>query len=557
MTRARWTSAAARLGVAAVVACLLAPATAQAQVAPPTATAFFSQDFTTAGTDVGMGLAVANPNLGLPLTGVGVGLTLPAGLVISTPSQLTTTCDGTVTAVDAGTQITLSGATLPAADDPGGASNSCSVQLDVVAAGSGVLSIATGAPTSDQSGAGLPSAPASLQVLDAPTIAESFDDATIVVGETARVTYTMGNPNALTRLYGLAFDDALPAGLAVAPVPNVGETCVTEGVLADPGATSIRLLGLIVEAASQCSVSVDVVGIAATTSPNPTGPLTFSYDAGGGDFRSSTAPGATATLVVLGPPQLTLAFGSSAIALGATTTLTAALLNPNPALALTGIGFSAALPAGLVVATPSGLSGGCGGATITADAGSGTIAVGGATLAATTGCAFSVTVQALSAGAKTVTTSAVSSTEVATGPAASASLLVAAPPALGAFPPPPPAAPQRPSNRYTVKRFRLARDGTARFDVTVAGAGDVLALATVGASLRVRRPGPGRLTLSRKTVHATKATTLHVTLRPNRTGRRFVQRATRSLRVTVWVSFRPTGGTAGKVTSRSATLRRR
>ncbi len=551
-------SAAARVAVAAVAACAIVPAAAQAQVAPPVLQAFFSQEAATAGADVGLGFTVANPNAGLTMTNVDFSVALPAGLVISTPSELFTTCSGTVTAADGGTTISVSGATLQPADDE--VTNSCTVVLDVVAPAPGTVNVVAGPATSAESGPGSSSNVASLLVLAPPGFAESFDDDTIVVGETARVTYTMSNPNAGARLYNLAFEDVLPAGLAVASPANAGATCVTDGIVAVPGAATIALAGLAIEAGSQCSVSVDVVGTGASVAPNPTGPLSFSYDAGGGDLRAVAAPGATATLVVRAPPALATAFGAASIAPGGSTTLTFTLANANPALALSGVGFTAALSGGLAVATPSGLTGSCPGGTITAAAGSGSIALAGAALPPSGACTFSAAVRGLAAGPQSLATSVVSSVEAGAGPAASASLLVAAPTlplGLGP-PPPPPVAPRLPSNRFKVTKFRLAQNGIARFDVTVPGAGSILVLGTLGSSgLRVRQPGPGRFTLARRTIKPKGAATLHVTLRPNAVGRAAIRRLRRAERVNVWVSYRPTGGRAGKAVVKSGVLRPR
>jgi hypothetical protein len=552
----------AALAAAALVACAVAPTGAAAQVAPPTASVFFAQEAATPGADVGLGVTVANPNAGLALTGVGVSVGLPAGVVISTPSNLATTCDGSVTAADGGTAIALSGATLAAAGDE--VASSCSVLVDVVMPGPGVVTVSSGPPTSNESGAGSASDAASLRVLALPTVAEAFDESSISVGETARVTYTLANPNGSTRLYNVAFDDALPAGLAVAPAANVASTCPVDGVSAAPGATTISLLGVQLEGGATCAFSVDVGGVAATIAPNATGPLSFGYDAGGGDLRSATAPGASATLVVVAPPSLTLAFGAPSIAAGASTTLAFTVANTNPALALSGVGFSAALPAGLVVASPAGLSGACGAATITAAVGSGSIALAGAALGSSATCAFSVAVIAQSVGAKTVTTSLVSSSEAGSGPAAAASLLVLAAPVTPVAPPPPlpppppPAAPRLPGNAFKVTHARAAADGTVRFDVTVAGRGEVFVLETLGASAeRVRTPGPSRFTIARKTVRTLKAGKLPVKVTPNPRGKRAIRRAARAPRLNHWVSFRPTGGRAGTAVRKTLVVRRR
>src|SRR6185312_8127737 len=57
-----------------------------------------------------------------------------------------------------------------------------------------------------------------------PTITNAFDAAHIPVNGTATLTFNISNPNAFP-LTALAFTDFLPAGLVVAPTPNVSNTC--------------------------------------------------------------------------------------------------------------------------------------------------------------------------------------------------------------------------------------------------------------------------------------------------------------------------------------------
>jgi uncharacterized repeat protein (TIGR01451 family) len=123
------------------------------------------------------------------------------------------------------------------------------------------------------------------------------------------------------------------------------------------------------------------------------------------------------------PPTFTKAFGAANIPVGGTTSLGFTIANPN-SVSLTGVGFTDTLPAGLVVATPNGLAGSCGGGTITAMAGSGSVSLSGATLAASSSCNFSVNVTGTTAGTQNNTTGAVSSNEGSAGGVASASLVV-------------------------------------------------------------------------------------------------------------------------------------
>ncbi len=115
------------------------------------------------------------------------------------------------------------------------------------------------------------------------------------------------------------------------------------------------------------------------------------------------------------------------MALNGTTSLTFRLSNPNTGTSLTGIGFTDTLPVGLAVTTPNGLTGTCGGGVIAATAGSGTVSLSAATLAASASCNFAVNVSGVATGMKNNLTSAVASTEGGNGSTASASINVTGP----------------------------------------------------------------------------------------------------------------------------------
>ena len=128
--------------------------------------------------------------------------------------------------------------------------------------------------------------------------------------------------------------------------------------------------------------------------------------------------------VVTDPPGIAKGFGATSILLNGTTSLSFTIANPNAADTLTGVGFSDTLPSGLVIATPNGLSGSCGGGTITATAGAGVISLTGATLAPSTTCTFTVSVKGVAGGTQTNVTGKVASNESALGNIATASLIV-------------------------------------------------------------------------------------------------------------------------------------
>jgi hypothetical protein len=130
----------------------------------------------------------------------------------------------------------------------------------------------------------------------------------------------------------------------------------------------------------------------------------------------------------VGSAQIFKSFGAPTIAFGGTTSLNFTVLNPNASGSLTSVAFTDTLPAGLAVTTPNGLSGTCGGGTITAVAGSGTVSLAGATLAAGVSCTFSLNVTGTAVGLQN--NSVTVSSNIGMGNTATASVTVVGPPTI-------------------------------------------------------------------------------------------------------------------------------
>jgi Cadherin-like beta sandwich domain len=152
-----------------------------------------------------------------------------------------------------------------------------------------------------------------------------------------------------------------------------------------------------------------------------TGGTLFSIVPGGEDID---------TLVIavtpFAPPTIAMSFGAASIPLNGSTSLSFTISNPNTTSTLTGVGVTDTLPAGLVVSTPNGLTGSCGGGTLSATAGSGSVSLAGATLAESASCTFGVNVTGNTTGTKT-NAAAATSVEGGSGLTASASLAVTTP----------------------------------------------------------------------------------------------------------------------------------
>jgi uncharacterized repeat protein (TIGR01451 family) len=357
-----------------------------------------------------LSFTIQNNNTTTALTGVGFSDTLPAGLVVATPNGLTGVCGaGTITATAGSGTISLSGGTIAV-------SSSCTFSVNVTGTTAGTKNNTTGNVTSTEGGTG-GTASASVNVIAPPSIAKVFNPASIALNATTSLTFTITNPAAnAVSLTGVAFTDTLPTGLTVASA----STTVCGGTLTTTAPTGIALTGATIAANGQCQFSVTVTGAASGQYTNTTGAVTST--------NGGTGNTATANLTVATPPSITKAFGAATIPLNGTTSLTFSITNPNTSLALTGLAFTDNLPAGLVVATPSGISNTCGG-TATAVAGSGSVSLSAGTLAGSASCTVSVNVQGTTAGIKNNSVT-ITSTEAGTGNTSNASITVTGPPVI-------------------------------------------------------------------------------------------------------------------------------
>lgn len=106
-----------------------------------------------------------------------------------------------------------------------------------------------------------------------PTIEGAFNPATIMMGGTSTLTFTITNINSMS-LSGLNFTNTLPEGVTIADPDNLGGTCPTAIFASVPvaGGTTIDLTGSgILAPTSDCTISVDVTSAVAGEHVTSTG----------------------------------------------------------------------------------------------------------------------------------------------------------------------------------------------------------------------------------------------------------------------------------------------
>ena len=304
---------------------------------------------------------------------------LPAGVTIATPSNSSTTCNGgTITAPDGGATISYSGGSAPA----GG---TCTVSVDVTATVMGMYMNTSGDLTSSFGNSGTASATLAVSSM-VMAFSKQFAPTVVPAGNPSTLTFTLMNANAVDAT-AVEFTDTFPAGLVVAAVPNVSNTCtggtVTGGTA---GSGTFGYSAGTVPANSTCTISVDTEAASANTFNNLTGDLMSSFG------NSGTA---AATLTVELAPLFTAELSPTSVAIAIPATMTYTIDNSANGVPATGLAFTDDLPNGLQVSGSTSSS--CGG-TVTAAQGATQIVLTGGTVGANATCTVTVQVAAFTPG---------------------------------------------------------------------------------------------------------------------------------------------------------------
>jgi uncharacterized repeat protein (TIGR01451 family) len=391
-----------------------------AVMAPPAVTMSFSPGSVLVNSSSLLTVTLNNTNA-TDIAGTAFSIAHPAGLLNGQPASAATTCGGgTVTAADNGNSLTLAGATIPA-------NGSCTVTVNVTPVSAGSLVDSTGSVTTANAGtAAAASATLTATLLAAPTVTETFAPAQTPVGTNSVLTITLANATA-TAVTGVSFTDSYPSGLVNSASASGATTCGGSLTAANNGA-SVALTGGTIPANGSCTVTVNVTSAAAASYTNSTGPVTSS--------NAVTATAASATLAVLAPPAVTLAFSPSPAVVNTISVLTVTLTNSNTT-AITGAAFSDSYPAGLVNAPSASAATTCGGTATGANNGT-SVALSGGTIPAGGSCTVTVNVTSATAGSYSDSTGTITTSNAGSGTAATASLtmtLLAAPSVTKAFSP--------------------------------------------------------------------------------------------------------------------------
>ena len=231
-------------------------------------------------------------------------------------------------------------------------------------------------------------------------------------GADGSYTLTVSNVGNGPTAAAITVTDTLPTGLTYSSASGTNWSCTA----ASQVVTCTNPGPLAANATSAITLNVHIASNATSSITN-----TASVSVAG-DTSSANDSATDVASIGVSPPVIAIAFSDSTIGLNGSTSLTFTLSNPSGA-EFTGLAFSDTLPAGLVVATPNGLTSFCGG-TATAAPGSSSIALTGGTLFQGGSCAVIVSVTATTTGTFNDSVS-VTSTNGGTGNTASASLTVA------------------------------------------------------------------------------------------------------------------------------------
>jgi uncharacterized repeat protein (TIGR01451 family) len=227
-------------------------------------------------------------------------------------------------------------------------------------------------------------------------LSESFNPVSVNAGGSSQLSIQIVNGSTLA-LTGAAFTDTFPAGLTATggavTVAGTGCTGFAPATLA-AGATSFALTAGNIPAGATCTITFSVTTAAAQS-------YTSTIAAGGFTDAQGIGNAAAASATLLTRPTIAKAFAPASVGIGANSTLTFTLANPNAATQLTGATFSDTFPANLIAtggAVTVGGTGCTGFAPTTIAAGATSFALTAGTLPAGGSCTVSFAVNSAISG---------------------------------------------------------------------------------------------------------------------------------------------------------------
>jgi len=343
--------------------------------AAPTFTVAFSPTTLGPSSTSTMTYTIDNSAEAAGVSGLTFSNTLPTGILISNPSNSSTTCvNGTYSAASGSDSITFSDYRL-------GAGIACTFQLDVTSSTSGTHTNTTGTLSTSVGSVSAASADLTIDT-SRPGFSSAFSPSTIAPNAVSTLTYTIDNTQNGSNAGFLTFSNTLPVGMTVTLNPNASTTCGASALVATPNTNSFSATLLTVVANSSCTVSFNVTASATGSYFNKSGELSQ---------NGSNPSGFTTAVLSVESPFMYANFPITTSP-GSSATLSYTITNSDRSNTASDITFTNDLNATLsglaAISLPA--DGFCGaGSTVT---GNSTLTITGASLASSGSCTFEVTV---------------------------------------------------------------------------------------------------------------------------------------------------------------------
>lgn len=294
-------------------------------------------------------ITVTRDNAISTLTGINLTDELPSGHTIAASANVANSCGGSLDAPPGGNTISLTGGQLPPGSD-----KSCQVSVDILGPSTptnATNTIPANTLITDQGATYEEDVTATVNWVDTfLTLNKAFQPNSISLGQDTTLQIIIINKNPSTiNLTNVELKDIFPLGMSIASNPNPsfsGSGCSGGTITANPGEAELTMIGGVINAGKQCTLSVKVTS---NFAGNLTNELPESLVVSAEGVTNNNTPSATLTL--LGVADIVLAKkddGRSSMAPGGSTTYTIEVRNDGPNN-VAGVGVEDIVPNGMTI----------------------------------------------------------------------------------------------------------------------------------------------------------------------------------------------------------------